>query len=300
MYTTHEKIESVDRNPFRLDSFDSVAEFSKPKDNPRSEKIWRESVLEKFKEKSDSYNKSWFGCATYDQFIRILSHGDIRYVNMIEKALVDLPLPRSLKRRRMWGEFGEELCIHKVNSGNLSTAWNYRSPKTRTGAKNIRLVVTIGNNSSSEAEELQWIGVAALAVAQSAINSGYSVAIDAIAAGTNTTGQENLAQLMPIKTYGEPLDVMSLSSVVCFPGFFRGPGFMNHGLCENGTINSSLGRAVTDINHLGKILTAFGRNTGEMTIIIPNSVDNQTACENVINQVMDTLLPKDQRIAMAA
>jgi hypothetical protein len=225
----------------RIVHFDSLDDYVTPRmENPRCKELFKENVDNQWREMSPGKLISWFGCATKEEFSETLNVGHPKYVKLVEEQMINLPPPERMKRRKLHGNFGDEVCVHKINSGNISQAWSRKSPRLKLGIKNVKLIVNIGNHSGITAEQMKWPGVVALRVANALELSGYAVAIDLFQASTDVTNLEHQVQTAPIKTYEQRMDIQALSSVVCFSGFFRGPGFINKGHSE-GKIDYFLG-----------------------------------------------------------
>lgn len=283
MYQQSRKI-GGDARATRVVAFESLDEFTTVKtDNPKCVKLWRENVGGCFMAGA-SYCEQWFGAPTREEFDRILDQGDIKYAKMVEEKAVEVAQPRSLKRRRMRGEYGDELDIHKVYAGALSTAWERRGPKLRVATRNIKLLVNIAQNANTSAQKMQWVGVAALRLAEAFEKAGYRVAIDGVDGSNKVSDKEHILCVFPLKSYESPLDIMSLTSAVCFAGFFRGAGFMNLGLAD-GQISDGLGQAMGDATVLGYLKEFLGE-TGEEIEIISNQTHSKEAAEAEIARIL--------------
>ena len=207
----------------RVVTFSSISDFTRIKDDPNCLKIQQDSVERRLANDSPSELERWFGCSSRAEYEEILANGHPRYVQMINKKM-QCPAPKSIRRRLQFKDQGDEVCIHKINSGNLSTAWRSRSPRARTGSKSIRLVVNLGANCSVESKELQWVGVTTLTVAHAAELAGYNVAIDGFYGSIEITCKEDILMFFPIKQYEMPLDIQSLSSVLCYARYLQSSG----------------------------------------------------------------------------
>jgi hypothetical protein len=266
----------------RVVRFDSIYEFVQPKDNPKSKQIWNDHVANHFKNGSAM---RWLGAENRKEFDSILEKGDARYTKLVLENPVEAPPPQSIKRRKLQGDHGDEVDIHKINFGNLSTAWRRRSAKTRIGYKNIKLIANTSQSSGISVEESKWVGIAALAIANALEMSGYGVAIDVIMGAIAVTDQEDIAFLVPLKPYETPIDVQGLSAAICFPGFFRGPGFMNLGLAE-GIVGSGLGMPLSD-ERAWEILPKYFTNPSEIVQLISNSCRSKEQVEKEVARIIE-------------
>lgn len=276
----------------RIVTFDSIYEFAKIKDTPRCLELWSGKICRRFR---DGGAEDWFGemVTTEADLLRVLEHGDKIYTDLVLGNQVIAPPPQSIKRRAIFGDYGDELDIHKVNSGDNSTAWRRRSPRARIGVKNIRLLVNLSQSCGVGASKSKWVGIAALAIADGLEIAGYNVAIDAVMGSRGVTNKESCAFVVPIKPYDAPLDITGLSAATCFPGFWRGPGFMNFGLTE-GDIDSGLGHTYFDSDIEEQIMDRYYKNPAEVVHLISNEVRDASAVKEQIKKVFDTLEIKDK------
>lgn len=138
-------------------------------------------------------------------------------------------LPRALghHRAKRRGEFGDELDIHSVYRGALDKAWTSSVRRIRKGTGVLRLVIDIGGNAHTRADELQWRGVAGMSLAEVMSKAGYSVEIVAAqAVGTpDRDNKINAIMSCVIKPRSSQVDKGLLAATVCLPGFFRVLGF---------------------------------------------------------------------------
>lgn len=272
--------------PYRVVLFDSVSEFSS--ERPRTEnwmKIWQ-SVEGHLRDSPDEMEE-WYGARSSEEVYSILEKGHKKYVELVRDNSFQVDPPAKLRPRPVQGDIGDEVCIHRINSGNLNTAWRRKSDKVKLGVKNIRLVANLGVSGFVGSASIKWRGVAALVVAEALISAGYNVAIDAFMGSQNITNKENCAFIVPIKHYETPLDVQSLSSTLCFPAFFRLSGFLNFGMCE-GELASDYGQP-TDDDILRSFLQQYYHDPSEFIEIIKNDTLNKDKSRKEISRILDAV-----------
>lgn len=280
--------------PCRVVMFDSVAEFTEMKDDiPNCKMIWDHKVMNNFS--GGGHAMEWFGCGSKKEFFEILHHGHPKYIDMIQKVEVDVLPPKSLKRRRKMGAFGDELDIHRIYAGDFARSWSMRDKKVKISYKNIRLITHNSTNCGVDADSRAWIGVTVLKIAEVLIEAGYNVAIDAIDLTRNASNEENYFCKVTVKDYESPLDLQQLSSFICFSGFFRGPGFMNMGYCQ-GKIDSYLGQCA-DAKETEKIMPKFYTETEEAVEFIGNNVLTLAKSTEEIKRVLHKYGHYDDRLA---
>ena len=128
----------------------------------------------------------------------------------------------NLKRRIVKGPKGDFLDIHKVNRGQLDTAWTSRKRQASRGPKRFQLVCKLGGHGMMKGTELLWRGVACLALSQALIEAGNAVEI----IGFNNTKDvyldgTSILNTIQIKDYSTPFDIMALTTVIGLAGFYR-------------------------------------------------------------------------------
>jgi len=138
-------------------------------------------------------------------------------------------LPRALghHRAKRRGNFGDEVDVHSVLRGAFDRAWTSSTRAIRKGTGILRLVVDIGANDHTSAEELRWRGIAGLALAEVMGKAGYSVEIVAGFAIRNlcATGNKKMMFTTVVKPRSTQADIGLLAATVALPGFFRTLGF---------------------------------------------------------------------------
>lgn len=205
-------------------------------------------------EQSDAHGSRWYGVANLAEVKRVLregyAEGAERVDELYNRVAPTLPRAVDFRRQRVRSDQGDTLDIHAVNRGALDRAWETAQRKARTGTGLIRIAVDICGNAHVSAEQLQWRGIAALALSRAMTKAGYSVEI---VAGQAVTGafQRNYELHGTITVTVKPrhavVDTATLAATICLPGFFRYAGFA--GIIRqaddlNMSVCGSLGRAV--------------------------------------------------------
>lgn len=162
---------------------------------------------------------------------RLYAEGWPRGLQMLQGLLDSfsdaLPAPRSVRRRRTWGDQGDSVDMGRVWSGDLSRAWS------RTAAREVRCasVATIYINASLSANQPQqvafWRGAAGVVLADILTRAGYSVEIYACTTmrGTDARTTKDAAVTLALaKAAGAPLDLSALAAI-CSPAATRSHAF---------------------------------------------------------------------------
>lgn len=133
------------------------------------------------------------------------------------------PEARSLRRRVVHAEFGNEIDIHRVYSGQLSRAWSLPRRSLRQAVREVTLVVPLGVKWSISAKQLFWRGAAILKMADLLQKAGYAVEIVGVCAAHNidAPGKLDMIHTVQLKASSQPLDVSALAATCCMVGFVR-------------------------------------------------------------------------------
>lgn len=172
-------------------------------------------------------NKGWYG-PSFEHCLDIFESGKwIEGAERLNKLASGLALPKakSVRRRRTRGDFGNELDIHRVYSGQLDRAWDKTvRDKTKTGTRQITIACSVANNVSVDAGAFFWRGAAALKLADSLEDAGYRVQIIAYEGcrGLDEYREDDYYfSAIRLKPFESMLDKTALAASLCLAGFFR-------------------------------------------------------------------------------
>lgn len=176
-------------------------------------------------------NAKWFGLDEGSEGVREkTAQGWADGVQKMIKAMRDMDAPaqpKSAKRRRTRGDFGDSVDMGAVWAGNLSQAWARTAKREIHTSQNITIYTALGASWKVPASALFWRGAAALKLADVLTQAGYNVRIigtrhsyKAFEEGEQTPCT-NIAQFVTIKESSAPLDLNSLASSLCLSGFNR-------------------------------------------------------------------------------
>jgi len=198
---------------------------------------------------------------------------------------LSLPHITSVKRKRINSDRGDELDIHQVNRGQISTAWKRTKRLSRKSPKRFTLVCQIGGNCGIKSKELLWRGVATLALATVLSKAGHAVEIKAfcMVEGLYPSAKiKDRLDVITVKSFSNPLDIDALSNILCLAGFFRHYIFKAL-LTNKDTCDSCLGRAVNNV-------LKFDESRQSIKIDVPqNKVKNQENVESWLKETIETL-----------
>jgi len=196
-----------------------------------------------------SEGKGWLGVATVDDVKRLLSDGWDAGVKRVSKNLGDIEIearPVSIKRRKVRGDFGDDIDMQAVYRGDLDKAWTSTRRRSGAGPQCVSLIVDICANSGTKADALFWRGAAALFLSDKLTEAGYSVAIYAAASSVGAYcghGKKSTTMVVPVKNFSTPLDMNNIASVICLAGYFR-TAFFCHLYRGDKATNCGLGKHV--------------------------------------------------------
>lgn len=177
---------------------------------------------------------NWLGASTYENFEAHMRDGWPALVEKMREMVEALPrieplMSKNVKRRRkrVRGDFGNEVDIHAVRQGRLD-AWTKleHRPKWMQQHKLVHLNINASLYASVTAQEALWRAAACYRIYEGLTAAGHSVAITM---GRLVTGlfldvaySSNHAQLLyvPIKDYGQNVSDDKLAVMMC-AGFYR-------------------------------------------------------------------------------
>lgn len=174
----------------------------------------------------DEYESNrWFGAPSQAEAEKRMRFGWAEGADRLQEIATKQIEFKSLRRRRFKSDQGDELDIHAVYRGDLSTCWTSTKRLNRSGGKrSISLISDISCHAGERSDELFWAGAAVLKLAETLSESGYSVAIYG-ASGTCKIGDGKtkleIANFVELKSEDAPLDVSNLASIIAMPAYKR-------------------------------------------------------------------------------
>jgi hypothetical protein len=174
---------------------------------------------------------SWYGVENLERVKHLIREGypegAAKVDSLYETIAPSLPRAVDFRRRRVRSDQGDSLDIHAVNRGALDKAWETIKRRPHTGSGLVRIAVDICGNAYVRAEQLQWRGIAALALSRAMSKAGYSVEIVAGQSGANAfSGSKKHGTITcTVKPRYASIDTATLAASLCLPGFFRYLGF---------------------------------------------------------------------------
>jgi len=176
--------------------------------------------------------KDWFGVEDAAAVDEALSKGWPEGTKKMRDALGQIELPQipSIRRKKKWSDSGDEVCIHRVNSGRIDRAWrkSHRVSKLAQTGSHVTIAVDCCASATVTADKCMWRGAAACAIAEAAIASGRSVRMVVTLGAQNSLASKAFKEhhiAVEVKSYTQNVDIDVLMTMASLPGFFRVHGF---------------------------------------------------------------------------
>lgn len=179
------------------------------------------------KSRSVITSQRWYGVSDWRQVAKIKREGWPEGVSkMLEKmgSITPPAPPRSIKRRKIRGDNGDEYDWQAGAQGAHDTAWTRPSRRATHAPKVVTLFTDLSEGTSwkTDSENFFWRGAACLAIADSLTSAGYSVQILAGNKAEMQNSSETMrATYLTVKEASAPLDLSSLAAVLCLAGYYR-------------------------------------------------------------------------------
>jgi len=190
--------------------------------------------------KTEDDEKKWRGgLSTVEEVRSFISAGWREGTKKMKETIGRLTAPtvKSVKRRAVWRDEGDEIEIGRVYSGDLDHAWRgmERRLVDGQGAPYVRLWVSATMVCTRKAEEFFWRGAAACILADALEEAGYRVEIVSFeqTSGTYTDSPTSKAVggldelfIIPLKGFDEALDVERVAATTAHASWLRVAYFM--------------------------------------------------------------------------
>ena len=220
----------------------------------------RFSELLKTKEENSGYHREWLG-ETNKSYSDVINHALIgddtlmkNYLDKKIKKLDEVTQKNStaytqqiqvVKRKSYMTDEGDELCLDKLYSGEIDTAWR-KTKRIVIGQeqKLVTLFINIGGHSEVLAEESFWRSAVAVRICNELESTGKQVQI-VVGSGTSNlfSNYKTFTGSIVVKKYNERITMNRLAAMSHI-GFHRTFGF-GVKCCTNLKSNlSTMGRTI--------------------------------------------------------
>lgn len=172
--------------------------------------------------------RTWHGTDSMAQTREFIDKGWADGLARVRKAFEALTIPAlpSVRRAKVRADFGDEVDMQRVWSGDLSRAWGTtrrQSDPRRKAKQTVTVLCRVGQNCNVSAEQLFWQGAAALALVDALRKSGRSVKLIGYSHSKNVSQDNRFDTLVELAVLepGQQIDMEKVASVLCLAGFFR-------------------------------------------------------------------------------
>lgn len=155
----------------------------------------------------------------------LVSRGWQRGADRLEQAFASLECdakPRTMRRVRIRTDQGDSVDIHRVNSGQLDTAWDRCAKRSLPGAARVTLVYDAIDFGGASSDAMFWRGAAVAFLADRLTQAGYAVRV--ISGWSGGVDSGTAVCRVQVKPFDAPLDLPTLAAGVALPAFFRSIG----------------------------------------------------------------------------
>lgn len=203
------------------------------------------------------------------------------------------------RRRRVRGDFGNELDIHAVNQGHADTAWDKTVIKEvdNHGNKLVHIVVDLSTSAGVRFSDGHWRGAAVLRIYEALLRMGKSVAVSCYysSAGLFSYGNSYARDGMVscrLKDYGETLREDRLAAFSSI-GFLRTGMFRATWACPGESPCGSLGYPISDYRLLTK--AAEQDQVGGGAVVVVGQAFTKELAEKTVANFIRQFINRDDR-----
>lgn len=239
--------------------------------------------------KTRERDQSWYGdgLTTAAQTLAAIREGYPQGEEQVrafhDKIAATLPRAIGHHRTLVRGDMGDHLDIHAVNRGQIDRAWTSSKRRLKKGSGILRLCIDLCADGSTSAKDMQWRGVAGIALAEIMGKAGYSVEIVGCFAIKETPA--NMTISVTLKPRTSQADFGLLAATACLPGFFRTLGFAAI-IRENDNQKRRTASGLGYYVDVSGLLPVPERVT---QLFVPGTIHNETVATEWVNQTIKLL-----------
>lgn len=215
--------------------------------------------------------------------MRLCREGWTRGAAMLaaKQERMEVPTIKSIQRRGVWSEQGDEVDMQRVWAGDLDRAWRSTRRLPSRGPTKVRIVIDALASGSVDAEEMAMRGASAILLCDALTSAGYAVEMRSAWQGRRDT-QYFLS--VTVKSFSCPVDIGSLAATIGLPAFFRALGHMwGPMVSKTGKVKREGGYYVQPLDE-----SAY-EEAGVLLFSIGQSVRTEMACEEWVRSCVATL-----------
>jgi len=228
-------LHDVDPGEVKVSRWESMADLLKAKCLASNERHNNKFLFDPKGKPSDDdgQSKDWYGANNGIDYADKIAKGDKEMAAALAECraeIGDLPKIASIKRRRKMGEEGECIDLDRLYQGETGTMWEGFKSEYRPGAtRHVRMMVNVSCAWFHEGPALRWRGAAACVLADILEESGYQteIVMCSYSRGVSDDEPQRMHLLeVPVKLFGEPMDIDHLASTLATQSALRIAGFM--------------------------------------------------------------------------
>lgn len=249
---------------------------------------------------ADWYDRGLGYQPTGDQVTEFILKGHPAFLENLVPKIARLKPPyvqeaqfRQTKRRRkrVRGDFGNELDIHAVRQGRIDTAWTRTKHELREdhSNRNVHLIINCSLNAVISAQEAEWRTAAAVAVYDELVRLGKSVAIYMVRTSSNMfVGQSSTicTLMVPVKKLGTQISQYHVAAY-CSASFTRAVMMYRYSNLIPGKTPVGNYGVAANVPVLSRSLR-HARDNGQFVLYLPHAFSEhaaRAAVEAVVGQV---------------
>ena len=154
------------------------------------------------------------GITSKPQVARIMNEGWSEGAARLTQALdsISIPPAQSVRRRREWGDQGDELDMQRVYNGALDQAWRRMSRRRGSGRRRVHVFTDICAPNQITADALFWRAAATVKLVDLLSKAGYNVEMSAHIRLSERRNKVHVSYT--VKPALGPLDLASVAGAV--------------------------------------------------------------------------------------
>lgn len=216
------RIRDGERQVARWREYDSLQELCGVSCHPVNRRHADASVFGGRRDGSDHWRG---GIGTTKAFRDLVNGGWREGAARMREAIGQLSVPavRSIKRRQVWREDGDEVDMGRVYAGELETAWRGTVRREVSSIFHVRITINTSAAARREADTLFWRGACACLLVDALEKAGYRAEVIAYHQGRDVYGMGNPDHLIsaPLKSSEEPLDIDRMAACTAHAAMLR-------------------------------------------------------------------------------
>jgi len=181
------------------------------------------------REAFEHYGSEWMGgLHSWKEAAAVLEHGwpegAERLQALTGKLAAQLPHAKSIRRRLLWAENGDEVCRDRLQSGQIDQCWRTMRRVPWAAPQTVAIETAFGGLFRQTPEELFWQGAAAAVLTDILEDAGYRVEV--YANRVSEVSSHRHCTRIKVKEADMPMRLDGMAAILCHAGIFRTFGFL--------------------------------------------------------------------------